>query len=159
MAANAGSPRVKPVNKSLSLLAALGRLVDATIGAVSLPILTLALEVSTNAAGSESLRAFALPLISTYNIGASVGIVFFGFHLLVLGYLVFRSNYMPRVIGALLMIVSTAHLVDNLGKLLLPNYGSTIVPSLVILPAFLREFSLMVWLLWKGWKLPQDARM
>ncbi len=138
---------VKPVDSSLSLLTSLGRLVYATIGGASLLLLVVALELSTSA---SNFAGAVLPLVNAYSLGASIGLVFFGLHLLLLGWLVFKSGYIPRVVGGLLIAASIAYLVDNFGKLLLPRYGSTIVPALIFLPAFLGEFSLMVWLLWKG---------
>lgn len=56
---------------------------------------------------------------------------FFGLSTFVLGYLVFKSDYFPRILGILLVIVSFAYHLDSFGIFLLPAYEAIIAESMV----------------------------
>jgi hypothetical protein len=70
--------------------------------------------------------------------------VFFGFHCLLIGYLILRSTFLPRLIGALMMFAGVGWL-----TCLLPPLAESLAPYNVI-PGSLGEISLTVWLLVKG---------
>jgi hypothetical protein len=144
---------LRPVNKDLSLLTAWFRLAYAVILWTALASLLGVLLLSfgdsyTAAFGTEQLQALTLLFLSAFSFGWNVGLVFFGLHLLVLGYLVFRLDYpgyVPRILGILLVIASLGYLIDGFGLLLLANYNVSIV-----LFTFFGELLLMLWLLWGG---------
>jgi hypothetical protein len=96
-------------------------------------------------------------LINAFNNGWLIGLVFFGFHLFVIGYLVFKSGFMPRILGILLIIASMGYLIDNFAKVLLANYTDyeTIFTLIVAVPGVIGELSLAIWLLIKGNKIPE----
>jgi uncharacterized protein DUF4386 len=119
----------KPVNKSLSLLAALFSLVGCAIGALS---------------------PFHLAPSNINNL------VFFGFYCLLIGYLIFRSTFLPRILGALLAF-------SGLGWLtfLTPKLASYLSPYNMI-AGVLGEGALTLWLLVMGvnvqrWKKQASA--
>jgi hypothetical protein len=68
--------------------------------------------------------------------------------------LILKSDYVPRVLGILLIISSLAYLIDNAALLVLPNYQDyqAITSLVVFLPAFIGEFTFMLWLLFRGGK-------
>jgi hypothetical protein len=74
-----------------------------------------------------------------------------GLHLLLLGYLVFKSGYAPKwlgiVLGILLAFAGLGYLADSFGTFLNPNYNISIAQF-----AFIGEVLLIFWLLWKGIK-------
>jgi hypothetical protein len=78
--------------------------------------------------------------------------VLFGLHLLVLGYLVFKSTYVPSILGVLVAIASLGYLVDSFGGFLSSSYDAN-----VALLAFPGEVLLMGWLLWRGRRLQAPA--
>lgn len=143
---------LKPVSKSLSLLAAWFRVVYAAILAVALSNLLIVLQLLN---GDGYLRAFetnqlyaqVMLFLNTFTDGWDLGLVIFGLHLLVLGYLVFKSGYIPKILGILVIVAGLGYLIDNLGKLLSPNYNLTIAMF-----TFIGEVLLIFWLLWKGIK-------
>jgi hypothetical protein len=151
---------LKPVNKSLSLLAAWGRLVYTTILAVALPFLVTALRLVEDAGyqaalGAEGLQAQVLLSAGAFNDVWAFGYLFFALHLLLIGYLAFKSGYIPKILGILVMVSSFSYLIDNVARLLLPAYGDyTAVFMILLVPAFLGEPLLAVWLLIRGRKLP-----
>ena len=147
----------RPVNKGLSLLAAFFRLVHAAVYGVNLLNLII---VALLAGGAGYLAAFqpaqsdalTMLFLSAHQYGYAIGLVFFGFHCMVLGYLVFRSGFLPKLLGVLLVLASVGYLVDSFANVLLPNYTDyeSILVVVVFVPAFIAELSLSLWLLIKG---------
>ncbi len=143
-----------PANKSLSLLAAWFRIVYAAIFAIALINLFNALQFFT---GAEYLKAFevnqlyaqGMVSIDAFRSGWDIGLAIFGLHLLVLGYLVFKSGYASKwwsiLLSVLLVIAGLGYLADSIGKFLLPNYNASIAQF-----TFIGEVLLIFWLLWKG---------
>ncbi|OEK00734.1 hypothetical protein BFP97_04065 [Roseivirga sp. 4D4] len=79
------------------------------------------------------------------------GYIFFALHLLVLGYSVFKSGYIPKSLGILLMFTSFTYIV-----FFIDSSGLTEILSLAIMLLMLiAELSLSIWLLWKRNGLPQ----
>ena len=76
----------------------------------------------------------------------------FGIHLGLLGYLVYRSGYIPRVLGILLVIAGLGYVVYNLGPYLYPN-----VDVGLVFITFFGESIFMVWLLVRGWKISESV--
>ncbi len=143
---------LKPANKSLSLLAAWFRVVYAAIFAVALTNLLNVLQLLT---GADYLKAFEVDQLyaqgmlslSAFQSAWDIGLVIFGLHLLVVGYLAFKSGYVPKWLGVLLVIAGIGYMVDSFGKFLVPNYNLTIAGF-----TFIGEVLLIFWLLWKGIK-------
>lgn len=148
---------LKPVSSALSLLAAFLRLIQAAVLAVNLMHLFLALQTLGGGAylsvlGTEQLQAQALFYLEAHATGYSLGLVFFGVNCLVFGYLVMRSGYLPRFLGALLVFAGAGYLTDSFASFLLPSYASYagIFALVVFLPAIVAELSMALWLLVKG---------
>ncbi len=150
---------LKQANKSLSLLAAWFRLMHAAIFGITLLNLVF---VSVLLSGADYLTVFETGqlhalvslFLNGYNYGFSIGLFFFSFHLGILAYLVYKSGYIPRILGVLLIVSSFGYLMINAGTILLPNYPE-IITQVIGVPAFIGEFSLMLWLLFKGVKIPE----
>lgn len=143
---------LKPANKRLSLLAAWFRVVYAAIFAIALTNLVNVLQLLT---GADYLKTFEVDQLyaqgmlslSTFQSTWDIGLVIFGLHLLVVGYLVFKSSYIPKWLGVLLVIAGIGYMADSFGKFLVPNYNLTIAGF-----TFIGEVLLIFWLLWKGIK-------
>ena len=144
---------LRPVNKTLALLAVFFNIVEFPIEAGSKLFLFAALFLSGNA---DYLKAFephqlhALVQISLklHDYGFGIDLVFFGFACLVYGYLLFRSGYFPRTLGVLMAIAGLSYLTNSFTLILAPAYSGTISPILVL--AFIGELSLCLWLMVKG---------
>jgi hypothetical protein len=140
----------QPVNRSLSLLAALLRVVYATMLAIALTNLVSASQLLggadfLNAFRTDQLQAQMMLSLNAFQAGWDLALIIFGLHLLVLGTLVFRSGKLLRILGILVMAAGVGYLVDGGGKLLSPNYSLTIAMA-----TFAGEVLLIFWLLWKG---------
>jgi hypothetical protein len=146
-----------PVNRALSLLAAWFRLVYAAVGAVAslhlFNVLRLLQDPGYAAAfGLRPFQAQAKFLLDAFHWDWSISLIIFGIHLVLLGVLIFRSTYIPRLIGALLVIDGLAWLVSSLQPYLYPNAHLGWV--------FFAYFGELVWMLWlliRGWKIRDPA--
>ena len=92
--------------------------------------------------------ALAMLFLKLHGGGFDVAEIFWGLWLLPLGLLVYRSRFIPRVLGVLLILACFAYVVDSLTSLLLPSL-ETIV-SRWVSPLMLAEVVFMLWLLIKG---------
>lgn len=145
---------LKPVNRSISLLTAWFRLIyvavalSAFVGLFSLSkILSGATAVELGQL--DTLTALSLTL---YQYGFNVGFVFFGLHILGLGYLILKSDYVPRVLGVLLIIAALGYQIDSFASLLSSSYANndTLFLVFVAVPAIVSELALTLWLLTRG---------
>src|SRR5437667_9122355 len=96
----------RPVNRSVALLAVFILLVACTMWTLSsllhlAPLVVLQSNISLSAFAPEQLQALALMLLKLNARAYDIGLVFFGFWCALLGYLIFRSAFMPRIIGVL----------------------------------------------------------
>jgi hypothetical protein len=87
--------------------------------------------------------------LASHSLGFTVTLIFFGAHLVLLGALIARAGYMPRVIGWLVCLAGLAYLADGFATILLGGYGANadIVTPAIIVAAIVGEAALMVWLL------------
>lgn len=156
---------LKPVNRKLSLLAAFFSLVGCAGGATSFafqlaPLVLLGGTQHFDAFAFEQLQALALAFLSLAQQVFYIGHVFFGLHCLMVGYLILRSAFLPRVVGALMVFAGLGWLTMSFSNLLSPLFGRSLFPY-ILLPGMLGEGSLTLWLLLMGvnaerWK--QQAR-
>jgi hypothetical protein len=137
---------LRPVNPSLSLLGAWLRLAYAAILAAAVTSLFSALR----AASVEPAQT--LFLIKTFDQGWHIGLMVFGFHLGVVGVLVWRPGFFSRLVSALLVVAAVGYLVDSLGTLLSPTYSLGLSTF-----TFVGEVVFIFWLLIHGRKLPDTA--
>jgi len=146
-----------PVNRSLSLLAAWYRLMYTAVGLVSvLNLITVFRLLRTpdylEAFGSVQLHAQVNLLLHSFRYDWSMSLLIFGIHLVLLGYLIYRSTYMPRSIGILLIIDGLGWVIDTLRPYLFPTAQLGF-----IFITFFGELIFMLWLLIKGWKIQESA--
>jgi Domain of unknown function (DUF4386) len=94
------------------------------------------------------LKSFAMSFLNLSQSGFMIAQVFYGAWLFPLGYLVFKSNFLPKSLGILLMVDCVGILIWFFQFFLLPNYPAISYPSYAI--GFIAELSLGLWLLVKG---------
>lgn len=83
---------------------------------------------------------------------------FFGLHCLLLGYLLYKSDLFPAFLGMLLAIASVGYLTESFGMILVPAYEELYV-WMVAVSAGIGELTLCLWLLIKGVRKPETARL
>jgi hypothetical protein len=147
-----------PVNRSLSLLTAWFQLVYAAIAAIGVVNLAAVYHLLNTpeyltAFGPGPLHAQVLLLLHSFRYDWNLGLVLFGIHLVLLGYLIYRSGYIPKILGILLVINGLGWMINSLGPYLYPNadfFGYLFI-------TFFAELLFMLWLLIRGWKIPEPT--
>ena len=150
---------LKPVSKTLSLVAAFSRLAMAVIQGINLLNKFIALLLLSGAGyltvfEPDQLHALVLLFLNAHEYGGLIWGTFFGLHLFFLGYLVYKSGYIPRILGVLLVFASLCYLTQSFGNILLPKYKE-IFATIGFLSIIETAFPL--WLLIKGVKDQQPA--
>jgi hypothetical protein len=144
---------LKPINRQLSLLTAWLRIVYATI---LISVLIYLLNVLALLSGAEYLSGFStaqlnsqvMIFLNMFTRGWDFGLIVFGFHLLLLGYLILKAGYMHKILGSLIILAALGYLIDGFGRLLLTDYSISISMF-----TFIGEVILIFWLLIKGRKI------
>ncbi len=145
---------LRPVSKDLALLAAFFNLVSIGIEAATTMYLLEALFPLGNAGylkafTPEQLYAMATLSLKSHGYGFGVSLLFFACFCLIVGYLIFRSGYLPKTIGVLMQIAGVCYLTNSFALILSPAVANRLFPAILV-PAFIGEASLCIWLLVKG---------
>jgi hypothetical protein len=143
----------RPVNRSLSLLAAFFSLVGCAIGAFNClfhlaPLVVLGGAPSLSAFNVEQLQALALMFLKLHAQGYNIAMVLFGSYNLLIGYLIFRSTFMPRILGVLLAFSGLCYETNCFANFLSPGFAAHLVPY--ILAPGVAELLLALWLVVMG---------
>ncbi len=158
---------LKPVSKNLALLAMLFTLVQSSVLVANKLSLLDALFLLgngsyLNGADPRQLQAIAYMFLKSHAYGFGVGLIFFAFECLIVGYLIVKSGYFPRLIGYAMQLAGVCYLINSFSLLLAPDFAGMIFP-LILVPSFLGELSLCLWMLIKGvdvakWQQRVDQR-
>jgi hypothetical protein len=145
---------LRPVSRPLSLASALARFLQSAIQAVNLFTAVPALLLLGGAgylAAFEPAQLNALVLMFM-DVNAFMIIIWgliFGFHLALMGYLIYQSGFWPKFLGIMLWVASLGYLMQSYGHLLAPQYDS-LLSTVVIVMTIPGELAFTLWLLIKG---------
>src|SRR5262245_2970548 len=147
---------LRPTSRELSLLAAWLRLIYAAISGAALLNLLMAARLADDSGHATTVTAGArngqvMLFLDGYTYGWSIALVCFGFHLLLLGLLLVKSDHAPSALGVLVAVAGAAYLMGKLASVVLPDYNDAFL-LLIALLAVPGEFGLMGWLLLRGGK-------
>ena len=151
---------LKPVNENLALLFLLLNLGGVALQAASdlfLPASQLLLSGAdyTKAFQADQLQAFAMSFLYLYKNGFMIAQIFYGAWLFPLGYSVFKSGFLPKILGIVLMIHCCTWLMTSLQFFLFPGFTAITYISYPL--GFIAEFGLSLWLLIVGAKEQKPA--
>lgn len=146
----------KPVNKNLAKLAIIFVVIQTAIIAVNLlfqmiPLLLLNGDKYLNTFEPNQLATLLLLSLEIQALGYGIGLVFFGFYCLIIGYLIFKSAIVPRILGILYAISGAGYLVNSFVMFLSKDFDNPLFVYLAI-PIFIGELSFCLWLLIMGVK-------
>ena len=143
---------LKPADKPLSMLTASFRVVFALVTLAALLNLVSVLNLTSN---QEYLTAFdtkiyaeVLLTLKNFQLQWGFAFSFFGSYLILLGILVYKADYIPKLFGILLIIAGAGYLVDTLKTFFFPSVNLDYV-----MITFFGELVFMLWLLIKGWRV------
>lgn len=147
---------LKKVNKSLSMVALFSRMAMGIIMGINLIVFAIPLML-LNGAGymssfsSEQLDSMALFALDVHQYGIYIWGLFFAVHLLILGYLVYKSGFFPKMLGLLMLIGSIGYLGESLqGMTFGDNDVVNGINGVFLLISVVGELSFTFWLLIKG---------
>ena len=145
---------LKPANRNIALLALVFSLIGCTVKTLSrlfyiAPLLVLGGSHYLTVFNVEQMQALALLLLNVNDQAAGMALAFFGFSTFLNGYLIFNSNFLPRILGALSML-------GGLGWLtfLYPPLGNQLF-LFILLIGLIGSLSQIVWLLARGVNVEQ----
>ncbi|UAY53060.1 DUF4386 domain-containing protein [Ferruginibacter albus] len=145
---------LRPVHRKLNLLATFFRMVSIIVQIIA--ILNL-IDVLFYLDNSNSLKSFTLEqchamaaiCIKSHSYGYGISLLFLGCCFLVHGYLIYRSEFLPKVLGLLIQLAGICYISNGFILILAPKV-SGLAFQLFFLPVFIAETSLGLWLLIKG---------
>jgi len=142
---------LRPVNKNLSLMAAFFGLVSTAVFAVFELFYFLPTHILGGAAylktfSPEQLNTLSLLSLKIYAIGGTLFMAFYGTAMLIRGYLIYRSAYLPKSLGILLALAGAGFVAKNFAMVLAPHFPSDYF--LMFMP--IAALSLLFWFLVKG---------
>lgn len=147
----------EPVDRRASRLAMLFRVVYASVFVVAIAQLagvigTLTGGDALSAVATDQLHAQAMLGVDAFTYVWNAGLLAFSVHLLLLGYLAYRAEYVPTFLGVLLAIAGLGYATDSLGLVLVADYALQ-----VAVVTFVGEIVLIGWLLLWGRRVSLDA--
>jgi hypothetical protein len=145
---------LRPVSKQLVLLAVFFNLVSLAVEAISKLFLLIVMPTLGNADylkafEPQQLQILASLALKSHDIAFNIALIFFGCTCLVNGYLIFRSGYLPKLIGILMQVAGWSYLTACFAALFAPAFADLIIPAILV-PPLIGESSFCLWLLVKG---------
>jgi hypothetical protein len=144
----------KKSNKLLLQIALALVIIQTAIIAVNLlyqitPLLLLGNDTYLQTFQPNQLATLSLLSLHIQSQGYGIGLVFFGFYCILIGYVIFKTNAIPKMIGVAYAIAGLCYLVNSFTMFLSKGFANPLFIYLAI-PIFIGELSLCVWLLIKG---------
>jgi len=144
---------LSPAGRTLAIAAAFARLGMTVLQAANLVPHLAAITLVTGGAasgfGAGQVHAVALLLLQVHEAGVHVWEILFALHCLLVGVLVFRSGFFPRLLGVLMGVAAFGYALNGLGNLVAPGSAPTFA-AIVGLTALVGEVPFALWLLFKG---------
>jgi hypothetical protein len=82
---------------------------------------------------------------ASFNFGYGIALIPFGIHCILTGYLIFKSTFLPRILGVLMVMAGLGYLL-----FLWPSLGDRLFFPYIVIPGVVGEGSLTLWLLAMG---------
>lgn len=149
----------REVSREVSLVTAWFRLVYTVFLGVAVVFFFVVLVF---VGGADYLTAFdpgqieaqVVVLSEAFNYAWMIGLLSFGIHLILLGYLVMRSIDVPRALGVVLLLAGAGYVIDTTGLTVLSNYADYegVFLAIVAIPSIVGEFAFTLWLLLRAGK-------
>ena len=113
------------------------------------PLLLLSNDTYLNTFQHSQLATLSLLSLNIQSQGYAIGLVFFGFYCILIGFVIYKTNAIPRIIGVLYAIAGLCYLINSFTMFLSKGFSNPMFIYLAI-PIFIGELSVCLWLLIKG---------
>ncbi len=147
---------LESVSRNLALLGAFFRLTFVAVYSVSKLFLIAAAVIAgraeylAEAFEPKQVNAMVWLALAMHDYGYGASLLFFGCCTVVFGYLVGKSGYLPRSLGILLLIAGAGYVVYSVAQVLSPSFAGKVLFPWLLLPGFVAELALSVWLVVRG---------
>jgi Domain of unknown function (DUF4386) len=146
----------KPVNRYGTILAIFFVIISNAIIAANLinqltPLMLIGSDHYLSAFLPGQLATLAINALNLQEQGYAIALVFFGIYCIIIGWLIYRSAILPRILGILYAIAGVCYLINSFTGFLMPEFRNPLFPA-ILLPSFIGELSVALWLLIKGVK-------
>ncbi|WP_310556675.1 DUF4386 domain-containing protein [Flavobacterium sp.] len=147
----------KPVNDNYAKLMVLLAVISVPIYFINVQneftILSLVSSANyLNGFSTEQIKSMTMLYLDQYENGMRMVHIFSGLWLFPFGYLVFKSGFLPKILGIVLMLGCFGYLINFTGNTLISNYSEMGIASYIQLPASFGEIGICLWLLIMGAK-------
>lgn len=147
-----------PVNRKLIILSVMLNLMQTAVLVANklnliLPLLLLGKKNYLVSLNPEQLQSLSYFFIQAHSYGFGIGLIFFGCASLIVGYLIRKSVFLPRILGTGMQIAGACYLINSFALILWPKTADMLFPA-ILLPPFIAELSLSLWLIIKGVNVP-----
>ncbi len=145
---------LRPVHRYVALLAAFMRLACVLVLAVSSISHFVALRLVhggefLSGFDAEQVNGLLMLALKLHGDAYAISLVFFTFACVALGWLIYRSRFLPAWLGVLMVIAGASYFTMSFSHFLLPALYAALTPY-IFLPIIIAEFSLAAWLLVRG---------
>ncbi len=143
----------KRVSNNLALLALIFNLIAVAIEGVNLlnhfAPLDLLATASLSAFSEQQLQALAYGSLASFSSGFDISLVFFGFFGVLAGILIFKSGFLPRILGVLMTVAGLCYIINSFSIFVVPAVAAQLFPY-ILMPCIVAELSFALWLLVMG---------
>lgn len=144
----------RPVDRLLAQLSTLMCLVQTSVlvlNKLALFFPLLLADPASAGSGLDTATRASLTLLAArlHGYGFALGLAFFGVACVLRGVLALRSGFLPPGLGVLLVLAGVGYVVNTFSLILAPDLAARLFPW-ILLPAFVGELAMAIWLLWKG---------
>lgn len=147
---------LKKANRSLAMISSALRLVNVAIFAVALMDLISFLRLLGKPFQADEVFVLRQVdyLTQSFDDTWMLGLIFFGVHLMIMGYLIIKSEHFPSILGILIQLAGLVYVIDSVASFSMQNYSvySSFFEMMVVIPSVIGELSLCLYLLIKGIK-------
>ncbi|KAF0103133.1 MAG: hypothetical protein FD128_2292 [Hyphomonadaceae bacterium] len=145
---------LKPTNPALSLLVAFLRIVSLAVLAIGvlshfLPALLLDSGENLNVFSKEQLNAMGYLSLRLHNVTYHVCLILCGFYNLLMGYLLYKSDFFPKLIGIAIIICGACQFANSF-TFFVALQIQDLIGDYALMPALLAELALTYWLIYRG---------
>jgi len=97
----------------------------------------------------NQLAALSVMALEFQSQGYAIGLLFFGFYCIIIGYLIFKTFHIPRVLGILYALAGVCYILNSFIMFASRGFDNPLFPY-ILFPSFIGELSVCLWLLFAG---------
>jgi hypothetical protein len=143
------------VDRHVSLAGMVFRLISAAIAGTKalfflMPLVLLHMSPGTSGFAAGELQSLSVLSLKLHGQAYNISLTFFGMDCLIIGWLIWKSGFLPRLIGGGIVVAGVCYLVTSLMIFLTPGLAAAGCFAILFLPCLVAEAALTLWLLVRG---------